>query len=848
MRRTATIFAAMGLTLSVSAGALYFFGLRAVRAREAVVQQQRAIATLTELLSTLKDAETGQRGYLLAGEDAFLKPFEAALFALESNLKEIDALVAQNVLAAADAATLRRTSGDQMAMLRRGIDLRRTAGLDSAVAYIRTGASKQLMDQIRALDARMMDEESATLVSLRVRARRAEMYRTMIFVIILPFNLAFMAWCYRRLARERFNVVEQAERLRTTLASIGDGVISTDLRGQVSMMNGVAEALTGWKAADAIGLPLTVVFQIVGETTRREVENPALRALRDGAIVGLANHTVLIAKDGIERAIDDSAAPIRCAEGEMVRCVLVFRDVTEQRAAERVLRESQARNAAILEAGIDCIISMDHHGKIIGFNSAAQRTFGYSHEQAIGQPLSELLIPLRLRQGHADGLARYLATGEGPVIGRRIELQAQRADGNEFQCELSITRVPIDGPPIFTAHLRDITEQLIAAENLRRAKEEAEAANIAKDNFIATLSHELRTPLTPVLALLGSWEMLRAFPPELREDLEMIRRNVDLEARLIDDLLDLTRIVRGKIAMHLEVLDVQKLLDSVVTMYSSEIQNKKLDLRLVPRATGCFVRGDPGRLQQAFWNVLKNAVKFTPQGGSIEIATRNDADGKIQIIITDTGVGMGEEMLRRLFLPFEQETPGRYGGLGLGMAITKTLLEAQEGTIEATSAGPGRGTVFIITLPSVEAPTEGQAPERASDGGGEAAGEAPNRYRVLLVEDHHDTARVLARLLRGNGHEVTTAHSVAGGLAALRGQGFDVVVCDIGLPDGTGIDLIREVRQEHGLQMPAVALTGFGMEEDVSRTRAAGFNDHLTKPVNFVRLEETIQRACKRGA
>lgn len=385
-----------------------------------------------------------------------------------------------------------------------------------------------------------------------------------------------------------------------------------------------------------------------------------------------------------------------------------------------------------------------------------------------------------------------------------------------------------------------------ATASLARAKEEAEAANIAKDNFLATLSHELRTPLTPVLATLSSWEAHRSFPRELVEDLEVVRRNVDLEARLIDDLLDLTRIAKGKLALNLEVLNVQKVLDAVIAMYLSEVRAKRINLSVLPEAGDCYVRGDPGRLQQAFWNVLKNAVKFTPEGGKIDIATRNDQQGHVQISVADTGAGISENMLRRLFQPFEQETAGRYGGLGLGLAITKTLLEAQQGAIEARSDGLGKGASFIITLPCVRqplaatplSPALGEFECQPVDGG----------YRVLLVEDHADTARVLARLLGVNGHTVTTTHSVAEALGALQGNDFDILLSDIGLPDGTGIDLIRAVRNDLCKKMPAVALTGFGMDEDISRTREAGFDEHLTKPINLVRLVETIRRVGSRNA
>jgi len=291
----------------------------------------------------------------------------------------------------------------------------------------------------------------------------------------------------------------------------------------------------------------------------------------------------------------------------------------------------------------------------------------------------------------------------------------------------------------------------------------------------------------------------------------------------------------------MEIVDVHLLLESIVQMYQTEIAAKRIEVALHLAATDHHVRADPGRLQQAFWNVLKNAVKFTSEGGRIEIATR-DSEKRIRISISDSGVGISEEMVPRLFQPFEQESAARYGGLGLGLAITKTLLEAQSGSIEAFSPGIGQGATFTMTLPNAT-PASRSDPVIKPDS---QSSEADARfYRILLVEDHQDTARVLARLLRGVGHDVSTAHSVADAISAVRGKQFDVVVSDIGLPDGTGIDLIRELRQRHGQTLAAIALTGFGMEEDVARTKQAGFDEHLSKPVNLMHLEETIQRACR---
>jgi PAS domain S-box-containing protein len=271
----------------------------------------------------------------------------------------------------------------------------------------------------------------------------------------------------RRRAEEQ--VRQQQEWLRVTLASIGDAVITTDTQGRVTFLNGVAQEMTGWTLAEAEGQSLEAVFPIINEQTRKVVRNPVENVLKEGVIVGLANHTILLARDGTERPIDDSAAPIRDGSGLMIGVVLVFRDVTEQRRAEHELRASEARKSAILETAMDCIITMDHNGKVVEFNPAAERTFGYSRDEVVGRELADFIIPPSLRDQHRRGMTHYLTTGEGPVLGKRIELPAQRADGNEFPVELAITRIPTDGPPLFTAYLRDISERT-RAERYRNAR------------------------------------------------------------------------------------------------------------------------------------------------------------------------------------------------------------------------------------------------------------------------------------------------------------------------------------------------------------------------------------------
>lgn len=365
----------------------------------------------------------------------------------------------------------------------------------------------------------------------------------------------------------------------------------------------------------------------------------------------------------------------------------------------------------------------------------------------------------------------------------------------------------------------------------REAREAAEAASRTKDEFLATLSHELRTPLTPVLLSVQALESDPRFPAGLRPELERMRRNVLLEARLIDDLLDLTRIARGKIRLHAEVVDAHALLRRVVETCIEKEWGPGACPRLELWASESWIWGDPARLEQVFWNLLSNACKFTGDEGVIRVRTSNEPPGWLRIEVIDTGRGIDAEALSRLFTAFEQggrQVTRRFGGLGLGLAICKSLVELHGGAISAHSEGPGRGATFTVELAAVPAPLPEGAPEE------DAWREPPRSLHLLLVEDHADTAEALADLLRNRGHRVIVSCTLAQGREAARAlqegdDPLDLIVSDLGLPDGSGLDLMRELVECYGLR--GIALSGYGMEEDVRRSLEAGFLLHLTKPV-----------------
>jgi HAMP domain-containing protein/signal transduction histidine kinase/ActR/RegA family two-component response regulator len=366
--------------------------------------------------------------------------------------------------------------------------------------------------------------------------------------------------------------------------------------------------------------------------------------------------------------------------------------------------------------------------------------------------------------------------------------------------------------------------------------QEKARSNLAKDQFLAMLSHELRTPLTPVLASAMALENEQGLPENVHESLHMIRRNVELEARLIDDLLDLTRVSRGKVQLNFKVVDAHTLLQNALEICQADIDRKNLALRLNLAAQKFYLRADPARLQQIFWNLINNAVKFTSKDGQISISTSNDAGGQLRVEIADTGVGIEPEALPKIFDAFEQGGSTQLGGLGLGLAISKALVETHKGTITAESAGRNQGAKFTLIFPTCEK-ADVQAVPAASP-------QLPLRQtmRILLVEDHDDTKRSLTNLRRRRGYHVQSAGDLQSALDQSAKEEFDVLISDLGLPDGSGIELMRALNSQRPVF--GIALTGFGMEDDIRKSYEAGFKHHLVKPIDLNKLDSLIQESA----
>ena len=416
---------------------------------------------------------------------------------------------------------------------------------------------------------------------------------------------------------------------------------------------------------------------------------------------------------------------------------------------------------------------------------------------------------------------------------------------------------------VFIELARQRLEIIRQRDDLQQAKLSAESANAAKDRFLAVLSHELRNPLAPIRMLTTLWEMEGKLPAEYLEGLDMIRRNVDLECRLIDDMLDINRIAHGKLELKFETVDVHDLIRNIVQIIQPDCDRKQIDFQVIPQATQTTLHVDAARVQQVLWNLLNNAVKFTPEYGTIRLTSSNSEPGRLQLAVSDSGIGIEPESAAVIFDAFEQggqSITREFGGLGLGLAISKAIAEMHGGRLTATSPGRHQGATFTLELPtclptfrrarglsasSLSHATHQSEASASHTDEGHAVGSTDSldavvskSLNILLVEDQRALARLTEQLLRKIGHTVTVAGSIAEATQSWQESHFDLIISDFGLPDGDGSQLLTHI--EHGLDTPAIALTGYGMEDDIRRALESGYKIHLTKPITFEQLVSAI--------
>ncbi|AKT38070.1 hybrid sensor histidine kinase/response regulator [Chondromyces crocatus] len=695
--------------------------------------------------------------------------------------------------------------------------------------------------------------------------------------------------------------------LATTLKSIGDAVIATNSAGRIEFMNPMAEALTGWSISEARGLPLGDVYRTLDERTREELDSPVTKVLRSGTLVGLAESTQLVRKNGTELAVDERGAPIRNDEGELIGVVLVFRDVTEKRREDQRRQFISEASRKLALSGLDfeatlgnvACLAAPHvaDGAIVDIlesDGSVVRLSAIHLESAQGDVIdalrrrypSEPDVPYAvhgvLRTGESilwpdiqdsdSGTWTELGPGE-----RRVELSAAvRPDDRDLNYLALLRELGVRSAMIVPLRARGRTRgaiTLVSAQPGRRynlddltlAEElssfaalaldnaqlyrEAQQVNRAKDEFLATLSHELRTPLT---AILGWTRMLRqgSLKPETQaRALEAIERNGALQAQLVEDLLDASRIITGKLRLEVTALDLPPVVHAAIDAVRHGADAKGIEISVSLDPSAGPISGDPTRLQQVVWNLLSNAIKFTPKGGRVSVQLVR-IGGAARLEVRDNGQGIAQEFLPYVFDRFRQadSTSTRpHSGLGLGLAIARHLVELHGGVVRAESAGEGRGAIFTVEMPIAV----GASALRKLDNAAALLDSEPTLQglHILVVDDEPDARELVGAVLERKGATVTTAATVTDALATIERIKPDVILSDLGMPGEDGYSLIRRLRArspERGGRIPAAALTAYASAQDRTRALLAGFQSHVPKPIEASELAAVIANLAGR--
>lgn len=657
---------------------------------------------------------------------------------------------------------------------------------------------------------------------------------------------------------------DERARLHATLIGIGDAVIVADAQGNVTLTNPVAQSLTGWSEEQAEGRPLHEVFRIVNEATREAVESPVDKVLREKTIIGLANHTTLIAKDGTELPIDDSGAPIYDADGNIAAVVLVFRDISDRRQAEERLRLLWEAASVLLTSNEPDTMLCElfarigpHLGLDIYFNYLVSDA-GDSLELVSCAGVSDEIAAKIARLEFGKAICGTVALQRQPIVAIHI----QQSDDPNTQLVKSLGMqayacMPLQvGDDLFgtlsfasrgrdefdekeLSFMRTICQYVAVAYARLRLVQRLREADRRKDQFLATLSHELRNPLAPIQTGLELMKMARQDATAIAEAQATVERQVKQMVRLVDDLLDVSRIASAKIVLQKEHVDMADIARNAVDAIRPLIDEQQQQLTVSIPKEPIYLNVDPIRVAQAVANLLSNASKYSDKAARISL-TAEQRDGEVIIGVRDDGIGIDAEQLPRVYEMFFQSKPSlerSQGGLGIGLSLVKGLVELHGGSIEAMSAGAGRGSEFRIRLP-VDGPVVFRSEEPTKD-----QDESRNipRLRILVVDDNRDAANVLAKTLQLMGHDTHTTYDGVEGVHAAASLRPDVILLDIGLPKMNGYEAARHIRaQRWGKQMRLIAISGWGREEDKRRAIEAGFNHHLTKPINIDRLQTVL--------
>jgi len=639
--------------------------------------------------------------------------------------------------------------------------------------------------------------------------------------------------------------------LAAVVESSDDAIITKTLDGIITTWNKGAQRIFGYTAEEVIGKPVTILMP-----PDRVNEEPGILArLRRGERID-HYETVRMRKDGTLLDISLSVSPLRDSSGRIIGGSKIARDITDRRLMEAALRDSETRLRAIIDASPECVKIVGPQGELVFMNTAGIGMIEADCFDSVnGACVFDLIAP--------EYRSRWIENHRQVCAGQKLDWEYEIVGQHGTRRWMETHAVPLqlpDGRQAQLAVTRDITirkrieaerEHLLEAE--RAARSEAERVSVMKDQFLATVSHELRTPLN---AILGWSQVLRARShndQDLADGLEVIERNTRVQTQLIEDLLDMSRIVSGKIRLDVQQVDLPEAIKAAVAsvQHSADARDIRLSVVLDPLAGP--VRGDPARLQQCFWNLLTNAIKFTPRGGRVQVSLER-VNSHVEISVSDNGQGIKPEFLPHLFERFRQadaSTTRRHGGLGLGLSIVKHLVELHGGKIRAKSAGEGQGSTFIIDLPIMvihPQDASGRNPAGADDS---VAIDQPclEGIKVLAVDDEPDARTLIKRVLEDCGAQVILAGSANEGLDLLAREKPDMILSDIGMPGQDGYEFIRKVRAmapDRGGRTPAAALTAFARAEDRTRALRAGYQTHVAKPVEPTELTAVVASLAMR--
>jgi PAS domain S-box-containing protein len=841
------------------------------------------IQSADNLFSTLKDAETGERGYLLTGDETFLEPYSLA----KSNIAaDFNALRLETKIQSAQEylGTIGPLVDAKMADLGRMIELSRNKGYESATAEVRKGHGKHLMNSIRnELGAfTKVEKASAAQLELKLESNLRSMFKIIVFAGVLwaMFALAFIYLIYRQAQQELKNLVhfetlhlleiqedtnkqlqlvnntleDTQERLLVTLCSIGDAVITTDEKAQVTLLNPLAQQLTGWTQEEATGRPVHEILRIFNQDSRQPIKIPIDAAFATGEIQSMTNHTVLVARGGSECIIADSCAPILDRNHQIVGAILVFRDVTKDYAAKQALRDNTSRIQTILNTVVDGVITFHASGGMVEtVNPAAEKMFGFSAAELIGKNFS-VLIP-ELDQSKRDGsLEDYSASDKEIAIGHGREVIGWRKDNSAFQLEVAVSEMWLGGERYFAAILRDITvrkqveierarlDEVFQYNNteLGRAKLAAEKANLAKSDFLSSMSHELRTPLGAILGFAQLIESGTPMPtPTQKKSIDQILKAGWYLLDLINEILDLALIESGKIALSLEPVSLSEVMRECKAMIEPQAEKRDISIIFSQLEIPYFVKADHIRVKQILLNLLSNAIKYNRMGGTVTVDYTLTNTDSIRISVLDSGAGLAPELIEQLFQPFNRlgQNAKSEVGTGIGLVVCKRLVELMHGRIGVESI-VGKGCEFWVELNLIIG-TRMEDQAQAQDD--------TKLHTLLYVEDNPANLMLVEDIIaRRPDIHLLSAKDGKQGVKMARASLPDIILMDINLPVISGLDAMKILAKDTATKhIPVIALSANAIPHDIEKGLQAGFFDYLTKPIKVNVFMDTLDEAIK---